>query len=80
MEVNEATRSELLRRLAGNAHESSTNALDAQSIVSQLSLLVSSAQAADGSALAEAHQGWMDNIDALCTSRVVSAAACTLLC
>ncbi len=77
MEVNDATRSELLRRLAGSAHESSTAVLDAQSIVPQLGLLINPAQVVDGSALAEAHQGWLDNIDALCTSRVVSLnAAC----
>lgn len=75
MEVSSATRSGLLRRLAGSAHDTSSAAIGSQAAVAQLSLLVpqTSAQEAD---LQLAHQGWHDHISSLCASRVVRHSGC----
>lgn len=73
MEINAATLSELLRRLAGTAQDTSAAVGASQAAVSQLSLLLRPATASEGSDLEQAHQGWHDQLGALSASRMVRA-------
>jgi hypothetical protein len=70
MELSETTRSELLRRLAGGAHDTASAAsARPHSAVAQLNLLVF--HAVQGSDLQLAHQSWQDYLGTLSASRVV---------